>query len=203
MKRERHPHCPLQSFSPAYRLDYTLLQHLSAMVLALAIHTVSTQVSAKARHSLMNPGVALPQEWHAICNTWPVLTMASIYSPRQHGRWEVNLHGSCSVQVPFSMISLMDHVRKKDLPPELKCRQVRHPGLVQSISAVVAKFPANLVLNHTCMPWNHTQCGHVFMQVFPTSGLRSTSLWCVPELTCDRSAPSTDPSIMLIQSQHL
>ena len=23
------------------------------------------------------------------------------------------------------MISLMDHVRKKDLPPELKCRQVR------------------------------------------------------------------------------
>ncbi|CAL5221216.1 g3366 [Coccomyxa viridis] len=60
------------------------------MVLALAIHTVSTQVSAK---------------------------------------------------VPFSMISLMDHVRKKDLPPELKCRQV-----------------------------------------FPTSGLRSTSLWDATDL---------------------
>ena len=31
------------------------------------------------------------------------------------------MHG----QVPFAMVSLLDHVRKRDLPPELRCRQVR------------------------------------------------------------------------------
>eukprot|EP00884_Botryococcus_braunii_P019910 jgi/Botrbrau1/6602/Bobra.0189s0029.1 len=46
-----------------------------------------------------------------------------------------------TAKVPFSMIALLDHVRKKDLPPELKCRQV-----------------------------------------FPTNGLRSTSLWDVSDL---------------------
>lgn len=34
------------------------------------------------------------------------------------------MHG----QVPFAMVSLLDHVRKRDLPPELRCRQVRLNG---------------------------------------------------------------------------
>ena len=29
------------------------------------------------------------------------------------------------LQVPFSMIALIDHIRQKDLPADLKCRQVR------------------------------------------------------------------------------
>ena len=70
MKRERLPDRPLHSFAPAHTLAYKLLQHLAAMVLALAIHTVSTQVSAKARQSLLNPGVALPQQCYAICNDY-------------------------------------------------------------------------------------------------------------------------------------
>ncbi|EIE19408.1 hypothetical protein COCSUDRAFT_67882 [Coccomyxa subellipsoidea C-169] len=44
--------------------------------------------------------------------------------------------GTVSAKVPFAIVALLDHVRQKKLPPELKCRQV-----------------------------------------FPTSGLRSTSLW--------------------------
>lgn len=29
-----------------------------------------------------------------------------------------------NVQVPFAIVALLDHVRQKKLPPELKCRQV-------------------------------------------------------------------------------
>ena len=36
------------------------------------------------------------------------------------------------VQVPFSMMILLDHVRKRDLPPELKCRQVPTFAVIHS-----------------------------------------------------------------------
>ena len=62
VKREQHSVHSLRFSRPPHTLIDTLLLHLAKMVLALAIHTVSTQVSAKARHPLLNPGSAIPHE---------------------------------------------------------------------------------------------------------------------------------------------
>lgn len=72
------------------------------------------------------------------------------------------------VQIPFSLIALLDAVKKKQIPADLKCRQVRS-SLLHQLSCQVAKL--TLVLIRL-----------VFVQVFPTNGTKSSSLWDAPDV---------------------
>ncbi len=49
-----------------------------------------------------------------------ILALSKLSDEYQFAEWEF-------VQVPFAIVALLDHVRQKKLPPELKCRQVPDP----------------------------------------------------------------------------
>ena len=84
------------------------------------------------------------------------------------------------LQVPFSMIALIDHIRQKDLPAELKCRQVRYlyreMTVVPDYNTIAVVQPVSTRASCKCT----TQ--HCW-QVFPTSGGRNSSLWDVASIS--------------------
>ena len=74
MKRERHSVHPLYSIQLNQHCIEAHQNHCVAserMVLALAIHTVSTQVSAKARHSLQKLDTILPERCYETSTMHP------------------------------------------------------------------------------------------------------------------------------------
>ncbi len=99
-----------------------------------------------------------------------------------------------TAKVPFSMVALVDHIRRKDLPPELKCRQVRLRLQLAPQCRAQARAPALLrVLLCVCVLCGQCQSrlkrsqatllkAGAALQVFPTSGGRSSSLWDVASI---------------------
>ena len=74
-------------------------------------------------------------------------------------------------------MALMDHVRKRDLPPEIKCRQVSSHQIAPLLYSLVQyhiNFGGIGFDRCSMQPGINLSV----LQVFPTSGLRSTSLWC-------------------------
>jgi len=92
-----------------------------------------------------------------------------------------------TAKVPFSMVALVDHIRRKDLPPELKCRQVRLRLQLAPQCRAQARAPALLrVLLCVCVLCGQCQSrlkrsqatllkAGAALQVFPTSGGRSST----------------------------
>lgn len=56
------------------------------------------------------------------------------------------------------MIALMDHVRKKDLPPEVKCRQVSPPSPANSPCGVRRYYTRFSPQLRTCEPVTEDIC---------------------------------------------
>ena len=99
------------------------------------------------------------------------------------------------------MISLMDHVRKKDLPPELKCRQV----CASRLGAVIVRGNRT----YFCLAYITHACLGSTLNAGSFSCRSSLRLDYDPQASgvslshyLDRSARGTDPSIILVMSQH-
>ena len=98
------------------------------MVLVLAIHSVSTVTAKVLLFNIMY--CVLWQCNHSV----PGVAAVKRFSQKL-------------TQVPFSMIALIDHIRQRDLPPELKCRQVAIVSCTPCALSVVRAL-------HTCCGTN-------------------------------------------------